>query len=369
MRRTFLILLLFFSFNSFGRTGPLKIDLLTSSPGQNLFSAFGHSAIRIYQEGGQDRVYSFGYIAFNVDSYKSLVLEGEVYSRLKVYQYQDYIRPLNRKHQSLDQLTLNLSRSQILAIQDTLRSIVKKDNGRIKHDFLKQNCVLVINEMLKSYLHLPEEGRDESTGKTYRDVIKEYTGANPWMLFYLDLLEGATCDKEISVKESFFIPYNYSLYLSNVPHAVLSYERIESPKAEQGDSLVNPKPLFGFFLVVFLIIKAIEIKGKRYFALVDNLVFVAITVIGLYLLFLMYVNQYGLKWNLNILWANPVLILILLDKKYLAKVRWVYVVSLLIWIISWLAEIQVFNYAVLPLILIVLSRLFYRNASSELVLT
>lgn len=352
---------LLISLETFGRTGPLKMDLLTSSPGLNLFSAFGHSAIRIYQEGGQDKVYSFGYIAFNLDSYKSLVLEGEVYSKLKVYPYQNYIYPLKRKGQSLDQLTLNLSQPQILAIKDTLDAIVAKNEGKIKHDFLKHNCVLVIHEILKEDLQLSEKDLKTLTNKTYRDIVGDYTGVNDWMLFYTDLIGGTNTDQFVTTEESFFIPYNYASYLSGLPNIVLASSAVENAKTESNKPFVSPSMLFLGLLILFVCIKVVEVWQKKQFKSVDNIVFLAVTSIGFYLLCLMAVNQYALKWNLDILWANPILVLPLLSRKYFNTARWLYVASLVVWLISWYSGFQNYIGVQWPLIVIVLSRLFYRK--------
>ena len=71
------------------------------------------------------------------------------------------------------------------------------------------------------------------------------------------------------------------------------------------------------FSLLFAIIAFLTVSEKRFhlspiiFHLIDRVLFIVAGLIGLFLLFMWFgTNHYCTEWNLNILWASPLLLLI-----------------------------------------------------------
>ncbi|WP_130286734.1 DUF4105 domain-containing protein [Aquimarina brevivitae] len=338
----------------------LKMDLLVNDPSDNLFSVFGHAALRIYKEkSSYDYVYSFGYIPLNFEGYKKFVLKGDVESFLKLIPYRQYITGRAKKKQNVYHYTLRVGDETIEKIEKDLRVILNHDNGRMTQDFLKSNCVLILQEIFEAHNLGSSSGiLEKKTGTTYRQIINSYTHPYPWLNFFIDLLCGPNADKELTVQESFFIPKNYANYLVNSTEMVSDIEVTEFEPLAKSKSSVSPLVAFCIILLSYLLIKAYVYKNSIEIGKIDKVILMGASILSIYLLLWLWVDQLGSQNNLNILWANPIVFIPLLYKKFFKPVQWTYAICVLIWCGSWLVGYQNYPIAVIPLILLISIALF-----------
>ena len=70
-----------------------EISLLTCDPGKELYSSFGHSAIRVRQigTGGQDLVFNFGTFDFDTPNFYGKFATGKLNYMLSLTTYDRFI--------------------------------------------------------------------------------------------------------------------------------------------------------------------------------------------------------------------------------------------------------------------------------------
>ncbi|MFN5761517.1 MAG: DUF4105 domain-containing protein, partial [Sphingobacteriales bacterium] len=70
----------------------IQVSLLTCSPGNELYSIFGHSALRIHdQSTGTDIVYNYGTFDFNDPDFYTKFVKGKLLYFLSQNNYADFI--------------------------------------------------------------------------------------------------------------------------------------------------------------------------------------------------------------------------------------------------------------------------------------
>ena len=118
-------------------TEQAKVSLITCSEGDELYSVFGHSAIRIVEPNAFDIVYNYGTFEFSDDFYL-LFAQGKLNYKLsrtgfEYFNYEYVVSGRGVKEQVLD-LTLD----QKQGVFDFL-----------EHNYLKEN--IQISELIKNY--------------------------------------------------------------------------------------------------------------------------------------------------------------------------------------------------------------------------
>ena len=113
-----------------------KISLLTCNPGTDLYSVFGHSAIRVKdQEKGIDWVYNYGTFDFNVPNFYMKFARGYLNYKLSVYPMKYFIEEYKRENRSIYEQVLVLNQSEKDEIFSFLEYNRQPENMFYMYDF------------------------------------------------------------------------------------------------------------------------------------------------------------------------------------------------------------------------------------------
>ena len=109
-----LVLLFFFPLLipvfSFGQNDScsLRISLLTCAPGEELYSTFGHTALRVQDPSkGMDQVYNYGTFEFGPDFYTQFI-RGKLLYFLSVEEFGDFMYQYEAQSRSVQEQVLRL---------------------------------------------------------------------------------------------------------------------------------------------------------------------------------------------------------------------------------------------------------------------
>jgi hypothetical protein len=123
--------------------------------------------------------------------------------------------------------------------------------------------------------------------------------------------------------------------------------------------LISPVFVFTLLLIIIIISSSLfkHIKVNNF---IDIVLFSVFSVLAIMMIFFnFFTDHQQMKWNLNIIWLNPFIIvcllMLLLKRTAVVWFRIVFVISLFFLVIH-LVLPQAFNIAVLPLVLILLVR-------------
>lgn len=319
MKKVIFIALFLLSVRAQSQSLPLsegaQISVITCGPTPaELYAAFGHSAIRVYDPDQQiDFAYNFGVFDFDQPNFYLNFARGYLYYKLGVYYYphfRDYYISHNRYvHEQI----LDLTTEQKQKVFDYLEWNGKPENQTYRYDYFYNNCATKIRDVLAETLkdELKFDGSFVKTDYTIRDLTDLYLGPQPWGDLGIDICLGLPMDKKAAPYEYMFLPdyieYSFDNATINskpaVKQKVSVYEAI--PKGIPF-SFFHPWIVFGAFMLITVVLSYYDWKRKKLSRWFDVTVFSAVGWIGVLLLLLWTVTDHqAAATNFNLLWALP----------------------------------------------------------------
>ena len=214
MKRILLIFLLAIMNLGAGARDSLSISLLTCSQGRDISSAFGHSALRVKDlRNGRDMVFNYGTFSFQEPHFMLNFLRGDLNYFLSVTSFQQFKRSYDATGRGISEQKLSLTPLQTAELYSFLIDNYKPSNRYYLYDFLQDNCATRIRDIFDRSKNFSI--KDTLTGMTYRDELTRLVGDRRWMMFGIDLILGARVDREITVRETAFLPDRLSEVLMN----------------------------------------------------------------------------------------------------------------------------------------------------------
>jgi hypothetical protein len=353
------------------------ISLITAAPGRELYTRWGHSAIRIHDpKHSFDSAFNFGTFDFDTPGFYVKFLRGKLLYALSVYDFRLFEREYRYYNQSLFEQQLNLTITEKQKLYNFLVNNYKPENRYYLYDFIYDNCSTRIRDALKNVMGDTLVFRDVSSGNEhFRQVIDSYLESAPWEKFGIDLILGLPDDKQIDTWHRMFLP---ELLMTGFAHAVLVRDGSETQLAGPAITLFEQIPVnenIGFFtplhvfwglLILTLAFTFVQAVIKNNNIWPDVILFTISGLVGLAILFLWFgTDHVATKDNLNFLWLLPFNLLVpfALFKNQRNKLMNGYLIfdtalNILL-LLSWKIFPQHFNIAVIPLILIFIIRSIY----------
>jgi hypothetical protein len=123
-----------FLFSAFGASSQtdscnLRISLLTCSPGEELYSTFGHTALRVIDHSnGMDLVFNYGTFDDSDPEFYTKFTKGLMLYALSAYPYSDFVREYQAEQRSVEEQVLQLNCTQKQALFNALRENAQEQN-------------------------------------------------------------------------------------------------------------------------------------------------------------------------------------------------------------------------------------------------
>ncbi|RDB03184.1 Lnb N-terminal periplasmic domain-containing protein [Runella aurantiaca] len=303
-------------------TANSSISLITVGPGEEVFTAFGHSALRISDPDlGIDNIYNYGTFSFNEGFYLRFT-KGELNFWLSTAPFhRAFYSWTVYENRTVTQQVLNLNQNQKNALFGFLENNLEPQNSVYRYDYFYDNCSNRIDTALKKVLGVNIKFSPESIAKKHnttdasiRQLTHGYLLHNPWGELGIETCLGIDMDKKITAEQFKFLPdylmwnYDEAKIRPNGAWEPLVKEKVVLFQALNKTSPPNPfspKAIFSFVLVLSCLL-SLPTLHKTFFArLFDFTLFLTSGAVGLLILFLWFFTTHHSQINLNILWANP----------------------------------------------------------------
>lgn len=184
-----------------------EITVLTCSPGDELYAAFGHSAIRVYDPGAIDYVYNYGTFTFSDDFYLKFA-QGKLNYKLSRSDFASFNYEYQMTGRGVMEQVLDLDAEQKQAIFVRLEKNFLPENRYYLYHFFFDNCATRIRDVLEESLGdaLVYHSNFAPDSASFRDMIDQYLIGLPWADFGIDMALGAPCDELLIDQENMFLP-------------------------------------------------------------------------------------------------------------------------------------------------------------------
>ena len=262
--------LLFFIFISFAATAQdsshMRVSLLTCTPGEELYSTFGHSAIRIVDSSSvTDYVYNYGTFNFDDKNFYHKFMRGKLLYYISVEPFNDgngyygFKSSYQLDHRGITEQVLNLSAAEKINIQHLLNENLKEENRYYKYDFFLDNCTTRLRDIiLQSKQPTPVLPAVMPVTTTFRNAIHVYLDKNKqyWSKLGIDILLGAPTDAVMTAAQQQFLPDNLMTALDssrNVRVVQSSASLYPLPSVSDEFSWFTPVVFFSILLLVFVL--------------------------------------------------------------------------------------------------------------------
>jgi len=351
-----------------------EISLITCSPGSELYSIFGHSAIRVKDSTtNTDLIFNYGVFDFNTPNFYWKFIRGKMQYKLAIQRMDDFVFAYAAEGRSIKEEKLRLNQREKARIIDFLRINHLPENRYYLYDFFYNNCSTKIWDVADD--QIDDSLRFDTSvysAHSFRDLLYIYLEEVPWSKLGIDLLLGMPADKIASFEQQMYLPdflsrnmsHTYRLDPSGGKEPLMGPEEVILEKNENisgvESSFFTPALVFSLLGVVLVVLTFSGGRGiKRW---LDATLMLCMGLLGVLLLFMWFAtNHQQMDWNLNLLWANPLGLVFfyyaLRNKMDRAGIVFgVMFVFLAVNLVGWMWLPQQFNLSLIPLVIALVIR-------------
>ena len=296
----------------------VEFSLLTCQPHDEVYSLYGHTAIRYHElkPGGLDLAFNYGVFDFKKPHFVARFVFGLTDYELGAYPYKYFVREYQRFGSMVTEQVLNLTDEEKMTLHDALAINLRPENRIYRYNYFYSNCTTKARDIIESCIN----GKVEYTGRedytpSYRDMVHSMTKNNPWSRFGNDLLLGIKADWKTDLRQQEFLPGNLlydfdhaQIYSNGSYRPLIKERRIAVPGGvqiiESGFPL-SPLACAAILLAVGLVIFFFEWRKKRVFVLWDVLLMIVTGTIGIVLTLMLFSQHPTVSLNLQIILCNP----------------------------------------------------------------
>ncbi|MGB0839965.1 MAG: DUF4105 domain-containing protein [Chitinophagales bacterium] len=355
-------------------TPQAQISILTASPGDEVYTLFGHTAIRVKDSAnGLDVVYNYGIFDFQTPNFLMKFLRGRLPYQLGAQRFRSFSRVYQRENRGVKEQILELSPKETQEFWNFLQNNYKPENRAYLYDFFFDNCSSRIRDVLNVVLTDKLAWKTQAQNPTFRNLLDEYLVETPWTDFGIDLIIGAVADQKADVQDQMFLPDYLHDYMATattqdtvVTLGLVNKENvlIERIATEKKPILVTP--LIVFIALLLLALGIMPVKKNWVNRTFDRVWFFFLGLSGLIMLFMWVGTDHdATKLNWNIIWANPLYLvfftMMLFNKsgRALSGIWWAIATISVVTLLGWSVIPQQFHIAVIPIILTIAVRAIY----------
>ncbi len=284
----------------------LQISILTCAPGEDVYTAWGHTAIRIIDSANQtDVVYNFGTFDFNTPNFLAEFVKGNLNYFLSADYFQNFIAEYQYYGRSIKEQVLILSDAEKIKWQNALQKNLEGNNRYYLYNFITDNCTTRVKD---GFYQFATTQVPPSNIKSFRTHVVEapYQQGIPWIGLGIDILLGAVSDQKPTDLQAGFLPDLLFEQLAAQPSHIASTQNYDFTRT------TGSKPTDPIFYIVGLMFVYLFV-GKwnaRWAVLTAKFLDVILLFIygagGLLLVYMSLFSKHtACHYNFNIDWIHP----------------------------------------------------------------
>lgn len=297
-----------------------EISVLTCSPGDEIYSIFGHTAVRVYNPNTKvDAVVNYGLFDFNQESFVYRFVKGETDYMCGVENFNSFLYSYAWRGSGVKATVLDLTDAEKERIIRVLTNDLRPQNREYRYNFAYNNCATKIRDIV----NFAYSGKCESllpSEYTFRQIIGKYAENYPWFMFSFDIcLGGKDYNTLMTPEEVQFLPEHLDAALNN---SLINRDGEELRPNTKQEILLTPadKTIESIFFTpivvasILLILSIINLVLGNKCRIASNIysgtLLFTYTIVGLLITFLIFFSEHPFTtWNMNILIFNPLLII------------------------------------------------------------
>lgn len=295
----------------------IRVSLLTCSPHDEIYSLYGHTAIRYEDKASKtDIVVNYGMFSFKKPFFVARFVLGLTDYEMGIQDFNDFCYEYQYFGSQVTQQEINLTpeeKGQLLkALQDNYA------NARVyRYNYFYNNCTTKARDIiLKSINGKIEYKNAIDKSVSFRDLIHGCNANYSWASFGNDLLLGFKADMQTTREEQQFLPDNLMRDFGQAK--IVSADGSARPLVKNteiivkgndhaiaGKTKVTPQFVFITLLLLIAAIVVAEFKTKKRFLWVDISLLLSSGLAGLILFVMLFSEHPTTSTNLQIFILCP----------------------------------------------------------------
>ena len=351
-----------------------NISLLTCSAGEELYSVFGHTAIRVSDpENEIDLVFNYGTFDFNTPFFYLKFGHGNLDYLLSVSTFKRFMREYFMESRSVWEQELGMSNQRKERLFEALMLNAQPENRAYEYDFFYDNCATrVADIILEQFNEESIDFKDDDLHPkqlTFREAIHPYLASKPWTKLGIDLILGSPADARTDSLSIMFLPDHLMTQFSGIhlssegrSRKIVSETTVLldfTDKKKESTNWFSPLVTFWLLFIVITLLSAAEAYGTINLRFFDAGLFAIAGLLGILIFYLSWISNHQVTSpNWNFLWANPLWVLLITNvtNKFKGVIRFIEAGAIIIFFFTTLTGSQFIPNEVFPIVLILLVR-------------
>lgn len=300
----------------------IEVSLLTCSPHEEIYSLYGHSALRwhdLHQEGpraGEDLAFNWGIFNFDKPYFVARFVFGLTDYELGIIPYKAFCAYYEQWGSSVTEQVLNLTNEEKQKIKEALANNLLPENRIYRYNFFYDNCSTRPRDIVEKCIN----GKVEYAQRTdytpsYREMVGYCTRNHPWATFGNDILLGIKADWDTDLRQQEFLPGNLlydfdraQIYSDGTYRQLVSERRMAvNPGVQiiEEDFPLTPIQCALILLAITIGISTFDWKRKKRSVWFDSILFLMQGLAGCVLFVMLFSQHPTTSTNLQILLLNP----------------------------------------------------------------
>ena len=309
IKNWFLLLFIFVSASFNAQQMPLskaaKISILTCEKGNELYSLFGHTAIRVKDEASNlDIVYNYGTFDFRTENFYLKFIKGNLQYFVSAYPYSDFYEEYVQENRSIYEQVLRISAPQKQQLFDALNTTLFSDEKYYTYKFIDRNCTTMVVDKVNETLGEKCVVKTTNLDQTYREILFPYLETHFYENLGINIIFGEKVDRK---GEILFLPDEFmeSLKTAKSNQLLLADNPIT---LLQSQKIVFPKSLWNNYYTFCIALILLVVSRKKW---LYSVYFIFTGLLGIFLLSVgFYSFHEELLFNYNSLLFNPSLLFV-----------------------------------------------------------
>lgn len=365
IKKTLFSFLLFVSFLGFSQNLPLsknaKISVITCGLGNETYSYFGHTAIRVADpDANLDVVYNYGAFDFRTPNFVMKFAKGDLQYFVVAHSFAEFMDDYSYEKRSVFEQQLNISQAEKQQLFDRLNHTLLSEDRYYTYKFIDKNCTSMVVDILNKTLNKNIITKQTDTAITYRSILFPYFKGHFYEQLGTSIIFGAKVDQ---LGTKIFLPFELKKSLEKTTYN-------NQPFVNKSQTLLHftketPTSWWNSIYTYIIILAFVILIHKK---VIDTIFLFLLGLIGLFFVFCgFYSLHQELSMNYNILLFSPFLLVLIILSAINTK-KWTYRFAVLHLLLLIGYTIFLINKAhfliVLPLIItsgFVLTRVAIRN--------
>lgn len=310
-KKTVFLLFFFLFFNAFWAQNiqlskDAKVSVITCGLGNESYSLFGHTAIRIKDDANfVDAVYNYGAFDFNTPNFVPKFAKGDLEYFAVVHRYTDFINQYTYENRSVDEQELQIPLQLKQQLFKNLNTSLASGDSHYTYKFIDKNCTSMVVDIINKTLGSNIITKKVDTDLTYRSILFPYFDYHFYEKLGTSIIFGSKVDQ---LGTKLFLPQELQKSLKRIQYK-------NQPLAPKNETLLHfeeshPSSWWNNIYTYILVIALLVILNKKG---IHYGYFTVMGIVGLFFLFMgFYSDHLELANNYNVLLFNPLLLVLVI---------------------------------------------------------